>query len=172
MLDAQAVGSMLTTSPSPAGRIIRNAAALGMARPLTWASAIGLTILLPRFLGDVNLGKVNFAFAFADWCGLLVSFGISTYLTKEVARRGEAGSLITNALIFRLALALLVGIGAAAVATVIGYDELTLQLVYLLTAHMLLMVVSGVLTGGLQGLEQMRSVAVVDATSKGLLLGL
>src|SRR5918993_984970 len=61
-------------------RIVGNALALILARPLTWLSTIGLTILLPRYLGDVNLGKFNLAFVFADWCGLLVSLGISRYL--------------------------------------------------------------------------------------------
>jgi O-antigen/teichoic acid export membrane protein len=159
--------------PSAGGRIVRNAVALGLSRPFTWFSAIGLAVLLPRYLGDVNLGKINFAFAFADWCGLLVSLGISTYLTKEVARREpEAGRLILNALVLRSAVALGVGGVAAAVATLLDFDGLTRQLVYLLTGHMLLVVVSGVLVGGLQGMQRLRIVAVVDAASKMLLLGL
>jgi O-antigen/teichoic acid export membrane protein len=159
--------------PSPAGRIVRNTIALSFSRPLTWISAIGLTVLLPRYLGDVNLGKINFAFAFADWCGLLASCGISTYLTKEVARRGtSSSSLVLNALVMRLSLALGVGGLASVVATFMGFDELTRQLIYLLTAHMLLMVISGVLIGALQGVEQLRIVALVDAVSKLVQLGL
>ena len=46
--------------------MIRNAFALGLARPFTWLSATGLTILIPRFLGDSNVGKMNAAFAFAE----------------------------------------------------------------------------------------------------------
>jgi O-antigen/teichoic acid export membrane protein len=157
---------------SPGSRIVRNALALSFARPLTWASSIGLTILLPRYLGDVNLGKINFAFAFADWAGLLASLGISTYLTKEVARRSAgAGSLILNALLVRLALALGIGSLAALLATVMGYDDLTRQLVYLLCTHMLLTVIAGVLTGALQGVQQLRAVAAIDAGSKLVLLG-
>jgi O-antigen/teichoic acid export membrane protein len=66
-----------------------------MARPLTWLSTLGLTILLPRYLGDVNLGRMNFAWVFADWFGLFASFGIATYLTKEVARYpADAGRIV------------------------------------------------------------------------------
>lgn len=158
---------------SPASRIVRNAFALSLSRPLTWASAIGLTILLPRYLGDVNLGKINLAFAFADWCGLLASLGISTYLTKAVASRGAAaGSLILNALLLRIALALGVGSVAMLVATFLPYDDTTRQLVYLLSAHMLLTVIAGVLVGGLQGMQQLRVVALIDAVSKLVQLGL
>lgn len=169
----------MTTIPAepadraPSSSIVRNAVALGLSRPFTWISAIGLAILLPRYLGDVNLGKINFAFAFADWCGLVVSLGITSYLTKEVARRGaEARALVLNALILRTAISLAVGGVAAIVATLLDFDPLTRQLAYLLTAHMLLMVISGVLVGGLQGLQRLRIVAVIDATSKLLLLGL
>ncbi len=160
-------------SVSPAGRIVRNAFALSFARPLTWASAIGLTVLMPRYLGDENLGRINLAFAFADWCGLLASLGITTYLTKEVARRGSAaGSVILNALLLRLALALGVGSLAMVVASYLNYDELTRHLVYLLSAHMLLSVVAGVLVGGLQGMQHLRVVAAVDAASKIVQVGL
>lgn len=153
--------------------MIRNALALSLSRPFTWLSATGLTILIPRYLGDSNVGKMNAAFAFADWCGLLVSLGIATYLTKEVARRGTtAGSLILNALLLRLALAVVVGLGAAALATVLISDQLTLHLVYLLSIHMMLAVIIGVLTGALQGMQHLRIVALVDGVSKMLLFGL
>lgn len=158
---------------SPAGRMVRNALALSFARPLTWAAAIGMTILLPRYLGDVNLGKINFAFAFADWCGLLASLGISTYLTKEVASRAKGGgSLILNALLLRLVLALGVGGLAMLLASLLDYDELTRQLVYLLSAHMLLTVIAGVLVGALQGMQHLKAVAVIDSISKVAQLGL
>jgi O-antigen/teichoic acid export membrane protein len=155
------------------GRIVRNGLALSLSRPFTWLSATALTILLPRYLGDVNLGKVNAAFAFADWCGLLVSLGIGTYLTKEVARRGvEAGSLIVNAALLRLTLAVAVMLGAIVLAGVITDDSTTRRLIYLLSVHMVLMVIGAVLTGGLQGMQQLRAVAVVDAASKLSLVGL
>jgi O-antigen/teichoic acid export membrane protein len=157
---------------SEAKRVISNAIALMLARPLTWLSATGLTILLPRYLGDANLGKINAAFVFADWCGLLVSLGITAYLTKEVARRGaEAGALVLNALLLRIALALIVGAGAAVIVTLISYDTVTRQLVYLATLHILLIVISGVLTGALQGMQHLKVVASIDALSKSALLG-
>ena len=144
-----------------------------MARPLTWLSTLGLTVLLPRYLGDVNLGRMNFAFAFADWCGLLASFGIATYLTKEVARRPlEAAAIVFNALVLRAVMAIAVGTTAVVVAALLPVSELTRTLIYLLTLHMLLMVVGGVIIGGLQGAQELRSVAVIDAVSKVLQLGL
>src|SRR5215218_203580 len=167
MTVAAAGGAALETTAteaSPGRRILGNVLALSAVRPLTWLSTIGLTILLPRYLGDVNLGKMNFAFAFADWCGLLASFGIATYLTKEVAQRREAApTIVLNAVVVRVVLALVIGVLAGAVAMLLGYDPLTRNLVLLLTGHMLLTVFMGVLIGALQGIEQLRVVALVDA---------
>jgi O-antigen/teichoic acid export membrane protein len=154
-------------------RILHNFIALSASRPLTWLSTIGLTILLPRYLGDVNLGKMNLAFLFADWCALLASFGISAALAKEVAQhRSTAPTTVLNAVFVRLFLALAVGAVATVVATLIPFDSLTRSLVYLLTAHMLLTVFYGVLMGALQGVQQLRIVALVDAVTKIALLGL
>ena len=116
---------------------------------------------------------MNLAFAFADWCGLVASFGIATYLAKEVAqRRNEASTIVLNAVVVRLVLSVVVGALAGALAIQLGFDALTRDLVLLLTAHMLLMVFLGALIGALQGIQQLRVVALVDAVSKILLLGL
>jgi O-antigen/teichoic acid export membrane protein len=146
---------------------------MSLARPLTWVSTAGLTVLLPRFLGDVDLGKLNAAWVFADFAALFVSLGVAAHLTKEVAKRGaEAQGLILNAVIMRLLMALVVGLAAAGLAQLLGYRGVTRDLVYLLSIHMILNVVSGVLMGGLQGMQRLRTVALVDAISKLLLFGM
>lgn len=170
VLEPSSRGHRETTAAS---RIIGNAFALSLARPFTWLAAIGLTVLLPRYLGDSDLGKMNFAFAFADWTGLFSSFGIATYLTREIARRrSEAAGIVLNALLLRLVLGVVIGAAAVALATVLGFDTLTRNLIYLLTIHMLLMVFMGVLVGALQGVEKLRIVALIDAVSKLIQLAL
>jgi O-antigen/teichoic acid export membrane protein len=168
VVDTEASGQHGADQEISSGRrILGNFLALSAARPLTWLATIGLTILLPRYLGDVNLGRLNFAWVFADWCGLLASFGIATYLAKEIAqRRSEAPSIVLNAVTLRLAMALVIGVLASVVATLLGFDPLTQTLVYLLTAHMLSTVILGVLVGALQGVQELRVVALVDAVSK------
>jgi O-antigen/teichoic acid export membrane protein len=140
---------------------------------VTWLSTLGLTIILPRYLGDVSLGRMNFAFAFADWFGLLASFGITTYVTKEVARRpAEAGSVVMNALVLRIAMTAFLAVAVVVLAAMLPLADVTRTLVQLLTVHMLLIVLSGVLIGGLQGTQDIRSVAWIDAVSKTVQLGL
>jgi O-antigen/teichoic acid export membrane protein len=70
-----------------------------------------------------------------------------------------------------MALAIAIGAGAVAVASFAVSDSMTRHIVYLLSIHMMLTVIIGVLTGALQGMQHLRVVALVDGVSKLLLLG-
>lgn len=179
--DSAAPQSAYVRMPAGAGhvghavgaRIVRNILALGIGQVFTWISAIGLVVLLPRYLGDDGFGKLAAAVSVTDFCGLLAVFGVTTYLTKEVARRGlEGRTEVINALVLRLPLTLLaVGLAAAA-AVLLGYDATTRTLVYLFCINMALAAISSVLVGALQGLQELRVVAAMNALSKVSMLAL
>src|SRR3954451_20898400 len=112
---------MTVATEQPAGRIIRNVLVLGVGQIFTWVSAAGMAVLLPRYLGDVNLGRLSLAFSFTQLFGMVASLGISTYLVREVARGGKGASpLVLNAMIMRLPLSIAAAMGAAASATLFG----------------------------------------------------
>jgi O-antigen/teichoic acid export membrane protein len=159
---------------SPAvARILHNVFALATGQLFTWICTIGLTALLPRYLGDANLGKLWISMSLTDLLGQLATYGITSYLTREVARRGiESRGDVLNALVMRLPLA-----GAACALTILAthllrYDALTRELTYLLCINLVLSAISGVLIGALQGLQQMRTVALVNVLSKATMLGI
>jgi len=56
-------------------RILRNISALGVGQIFTWISTAALISLLPRYLGDQNLGKFTAAVSLTDLCGLLAGLG-------------------------------------------------------------------------------------------------
>jgi O-antigen/teichoic acid export membrane protein len=139
----------------------------------TWLTTVGLVFLLPRQLGDVDLGKLATAISLTDLCGLIGGLGITNYLTKEVARRGTAARAdVLNGLVTRIPLSLAAGAVAVTAATVLGYDTVTRQAVFLFCLNIALASFSGVLLGALQGLQHMRPVALITALSKALYLGL
>jgi O-antigen/teichoic acid export membrane protein len=58
-----------------------------------------LVIIITRYLGDAGFGKYSFAFAFVGIIGILVHFGTSTYVLREVSKYKEkARKLISNAI--------------------------------------------------------------------------
>jgi len=147
--------------------LIRSVFQLSIAQGLTWIGGAALAILLPRFLGDVNLGKYTFAFAITTLIGLGADLGLATYLTREVARDNKAASRITTAvLLIRVPLSLLAGAIAIVSAYLLGYDELTRSVLYVLSLNILVVSVSGVVFGALQGLHRMKVLAVTNVLNK------
>jgi O-antigen/teichoic acid export membrane protein len=147
--------------------LIRSVFQLSLAQGLTWIGGAALAVLLPRFLGDVNLGKYTLAFALTTLIGLGADLGVATYLTREVARdRERAARLTTATLILRVPLSIVAAAAAIAFAHVAHYDDLTRRVLYVLSAGILVNSVSGVVFGTLQGLQQMKIMAITNVLSK------
>lgn len=147
--------------------LIRGVLTLGAAQLLSWVGASALAVLLPRYLGDANLGKLTFALAVTQIAGLLTDLGTATYLTKEVARGpSQTGALTTAALLMRLPLSLLASAAVLVVATVAVADPLARQIAYVLCLAILFDALSKVVLGSLQGMQQIKALAACSLLSK------
>jgi O-antigen/teichoic acid export membrane protein len=106
-----------------------------------------------------------------DVAGLLATLGITNYLTKEVARKGIAGrGEVLNALALRVPLTVVACTVAVMAATLLGYEPAIRQLIYVLCLNIVLSGIAGVLVGALQGLQEIRVGAAIDAVSKVVML--
>ncbi|OAI41817.1 hypothetical protein AYO38_03445 [bacterium SCGC AG-212-C10] len=161
-----------TSRPRSASvRIVRNVMVLGVGQAAAWISATGLAVLLPRSLGASNLGRFTLAFSFVEVFSLIASFGVGSYLTKEVARHGGSDrSLVLNALLLRMPLALLAALLAASVATLLRFDAPTRNLVYLFSINLVLFAFGGVFASALSGLQELSWLTGVTALSRFVLL--
>jgi len=70
----------------------RNAVKLGGSLLLTWGIALGVRLLMPRYLGPDAFGQVNFADAFTSTVFALTALGVDTYIRKDVSVRPEHAS--------------------------------------------------------------------------------
>ncbi|MFQ5812218.1 MAG: flippase [Anaerolineae bacterium] len=148
-------------------RMLRNVFALGSSQVLTMALHATAAVVVPRFLGDVNLGKLAFASVYVSYFGLFIGLGVGTYLTKEVARNPSlAAHYAVNAALMRLPLVLVVSLLAIVSVNLLGYDAVTRQAVYLLLIGMFFGSMSAVVGGTLQGLQEMRGLAVAQVAIK------
>ncbi len=87
---------------------LRNAAKLGGSLMLTWGIALGVRLLMPRYLGPEAFGQVNFADAFTSTVFALTALGVDTYIRKEVAVRPEhASDFFAGVTLIRVLLAVL-----------------------------------------------------------------
>lgn len=91
---------------SEAKGIIKNAGLLFAADLASKFLSFFLVVAIARYLGDAGLGKYSFAFAFAGLFAIFADLGLSTYLTREIARDKEkAARYASNMLMLKLILA-------------------------------------------------------------------
>jgi O-antigen/teichoic acid export membrane protein len=163
-----ATGPVEAIAPAPvqppsidSRHLMRSLFGFGVAQALSWIAGAALLVMMPRFLGDVSLGKLGFAMSLTGICGLFSDVGVTLFLIREVARApAAAGGLLVNAFALSLGLNSIAALGVVGVAFVAGYDRLTREVVVVLAVGM---VVSGVLRtvqAVLQGLHRMRILAV------------
>jgi len=102
---------------------IRNALKLGTSLVFTWGIALAIRLLLPRYLGPVRFGTLNFADGFTTAFFIVLNLGADQYIRKEVAvRPSHATEFFGGVAVIRVALALVVMTAMAIVLGVTGRE--------------------------------------------------
>ncbi len=157
-----------TPPPISGARLARNASAMMAAQLLTWAMAFLVAIFQPRILGPLAIGQLSIALSIWMIAGVLITFGMDTYLTKAIAREPQrTGALVGASLLVRGVL------WAIACLGVLGYDLFAIHadptqtaLIWIIGLMTLCAVISGGLIAALNGLEQVHYVSLVTVGSK------
>jgi O-antigen/teichoic acid export membrane protein len=172
------VGTLAPPHSAPHSRVptarqfVRSAFSFLLGQGLSWLGSALLVILLPRYLGDANLGRLGVALAVSSFASFGANLGISVHLTKEIARAPErAPQLVGLGLATRLPLSLLSGALTVAFVNVAHYDQTTRALVYVLCGWILVDSVRAIAQGALQGLHRMGPLAAFPAVTNTLYAG-
>ena len=140
---------------------------------ISWALSFYVGIYLAGYLGDQNYGRLEFAGAFVVWLDVLVPLGTSPVLVKRIARvPDDTFSLIRAALVLRMGLGLLLGVGLVAVVTLLHYGPLMRGLVAVMAAGTVVVALGDVLASALQGQEKMARQSAAVLIEKFLFSGL
>lgn len=146
---------------------LRSALPLAISQLITWGCTALLVIILPRHLGDVNLGKLGLAVALTNLIAPLADFGAASWITREAAKNPKAtGALTANTLVLRLPLAAVAVIVTVIAVNVAGFDDRTKSIVYILCPYFLFDAIGKVVLGALQGLQNMRFLALGSTAGK------
>lgn len=146
---------------------------LGIGQILSWIGAVVLLVVLPTYLGDVNLGKLTFAWTLTTLFGIIADLGVTTLLAKEIARDVTLlGPLTKSVLVTRVPLTALAVAGALGFVWLAGYDETTKQIVAVLCVWIVVGSFANCFGAALQGLQRMRALTVSQVTGKLLQAGL
>ena len=108
------------------GRLINNTVISLVGQAITWASALLLLAAYGRFLGVVKFGELSLALSFVAVVGFPIEFGLNQQLVRDVARdtdrQDRAARLVTNALLIKLALWIVLYSVILVVCWALGYS--------------------------------------------------
>ncbi len=105
-------------------RLGRNVGSTLIAQGVSWVAAFVLAFYLPAYFGLEGMGNFTLAAAFAAMSSVVINFGTSNVLVREIARHPErTADLVRTALVLRLCLGVGVTLLGAAVAYFLGYSS-------------------------------------------------
>ena len=88
--------------------IARNSGIMVFKHVITMTSSIVIAMMLPRYLGPMNYGRLFFVTSLTGIFGVFIIYGGNLLISKDVARnKEETAQILVNALAFRLLLALI-----------------------------------------------------------------
>ncbi len=137
--------------------IARNTTVMIISQGATWISSFILMLVLPRHLGSEDYGRLYLAVSLTMMFQIVIDFGGSYYIAKEVARYPEkAPELITHSIVLRSVL-WLGSMGAMLlIATFAQYSTTVTLLILILGTAKLWEGAAHVLVSCFQGFEMMR----------------
>ncbi|HTP51008.1 MAG TPA: flippase [Anaeromyxobacteraceae bacterium] len=160
-------------SPAPsasshdAGVAVRNGVKLGLSLVLTWSVALGVRILLPRYLGPSAFGPMNFADAFAATVFVALNLGTEMYIRKEIpVHPAMASDFFGGTLLVRLGISVLLFAGIAVGLTVSHRPPELRQLVYLFGVGQVFFTLNGTLSAYLHAHGTVDGLSVMNVVSK------
>jgi O-antigen/teichoic acid export membrane protein len=156
-----------TDAPSATMLAIQNALKLGGSLILTWGIALGMRLLLPRFLGPHRFGTLNFADGFTTTMFIALNLGVESYIRKEVAvRPAHASDFFGGSFTLRVLMTAGVFAAIALVAKKTGMTPEVQKVVYLYGATQFFVIANATLSAILHAKGRVGAMSVLAVATK------
>lgn len=137
--------------------IAKNSSILFVQQALTTFFSFVLMLFLPRYLGPAEFGRVHLAIAITAIFGVLVNYGSSYLVAKDVARTPAlAPQFLIDTLAIRLVLAIVSVAGIMVFANLMEYSRETLNILWAFSLVLVLSAGTASLSACYQGLEVLK----------------
>ena len=151
--------------------IFRNTSWMTVSQVITSVCAFLWTIIIARYLGVSDYGIVSFAVSFTGLLGILMDFGMSTYITREIAKNKETIEKYgNNIFLFKLILALVLFILSGVLLYLMNYPFITIVVTLIFTVELVFISMTYFLNGRFQAFENVRYQAIGTILNSILLL--
>ena len=153
-------------------KIADNIMALLLRQVLTWSlTAVLMIFFLPRHLGDEGLGKITFAIALVTILLVVTNLGTATFTVKQVALdRRRLSDLLWSAYALRLVLGVTVGVAVMFAVHLSTLSAVSKAVLSVFSVTLIVMGLDAAQVAALQGLEEMRRIALAEVANKSTVL--
>jgi O-antigen/teichoic acid export membrane protein len=153
-------------------KVADNVIALLVRQVLTWSlTAVLMVFFLPRLLGDAGLGKITFAIAVVTILLVVTNLGTATFTVKQVALdRSRVSDILWHAYALRLVMGVLAGAVILVAAHLSALDNDSKGVLSIASLTLIVMGFDAAQIAALQGLENMRRIAMAEVAGKATLL--
>ncbi len=153
--------------------IVKNVSFLLVSDILGKILSFFLVIAIARYLGEAGLGKYSFAFAFAGLFSIFADFGLTTYVTREIAKDKEhAKRHASNMLSLKLMLALATLILPIIIIHFIEKSPEVIHTVYIVSAATALLNLTSVFGTLFAAYEKLQYSALTNIIERVITVGL
>ena len=151
--------------------IFMNTSWLSVSQVITSICAFLWTIIIARYLGVSDYGIVSFAISFTSLVGIVMDLGMSTYITREIAKnRNSVNKYFNNIFIFKLILAIILFFISFLILYLLGYPQCSILITLLFTIELIFMSMTVFLNGVFQAFEEVKYQAIGSILNSSLLL--
>ena len=139
-----------------ARRIAKNTSVLFIAQITSYLLGFFITMYTARYLGVAGFGIISLGISITGIYGVFADMGLSTLMIRDIARdKTFTNKYITNIAIIRVLLVILMVALVAITVNLIGYNQVTTSVIYLLTLSTIITAFGSILTSVFQANEKM-----------------
>ena len=144
-----------------ARRIAKNTIVLFIAQITSYLLGFFITMYTARYLGVAGFGIISIGISITGIYGVFADMGLSTLIIRDIARdKTFTNKYITNIAIIRVLLVILMVALVAITVNLIGYNQVTTNVIYLLTLSTIITAFGSILTSVFQANEKMEYLSI------------
>ncbi len=129
---------------------------------ISWFLTFAFTLYLPRYFGVANIGKFQLAASLWTIVSIFASFGMETYLTREIAQdRTKIDQLLSQVLVLKVTFFVVGLLGMVIYASIVKFPADTLQMIMVLGLTNFINLFGGGIMAVVQGLERIEYLAII-----------
>jgi O-antigen/teichoic acid export membrane protein len=165
-MSVPAADSSTPAVPIQRRSVARNTAALLLSQVTTWAIALVINTLQPRFLGPDRVGQLVLATAVWTMATVFTTWGTNMLVTIKLARDATQSEIVGRAMGVQLILFAAGSVVVGLYSLVAGYSSAVISLIAIIGVASLLGCITGPIFAAYTGIEQMDVPALVGTLTR------